>query len=89
MLEAKYQGGSKRDIKLVKKRGLDLALLQNVINLIMQEIPLPEKYRDHSLTGKWSGFREWHVQPDWFLIYRIEEGSLWLARTGTHNDLFH
>lgn len=88
MLAAKYQGGFKRDIKLAQKRGLDLNLLQSIINLLMQEIPLPEKCRDHTLSGKWSGFRECHIQPDWLLIYRIEENSLWLARTGTHSDLF-
>lgn len=49
---------------------------------------LPEKYRDHALTGKWRGFRECHVQPDWLLIYRVGDGKLWLARTGTHRDLF-
>lgn len=51
MLEVAYQGGFKRDLKLVKKRGLEIALLQETIALLMQEIPLPEKYRDHALSG--------------------------------------
>lgn len=49
---------------------------------------LPEKYRDHALTGEWRGFRECHIQPNWLLIYRVEDGKLWLARMGTHRDLF-
>ena len=51
---------------------------------------LPEKNRDHALTGNWIGHRECHIQPDWLLIYRIENDLLvlTLSRTGTHGDLF-
>ena len=53
--------------------------------------PLPEKNRDHALTGDWIGHRECHIQPDWLLIYRIEDNVLvlTLARTGSHSDLFN
>ena len=46
--------------------------------------------RYHALTGNWSGHRECHIQPDWLLVYRIEDDVLvlTLARTGTHSDLF-
>ena len=53
-----------------------------------RDFALPEKYRDHALTGEWRGFRECHIQPNWLLIYRVENGKFWLARTGTHRDLF-
>ena len=51
---------------------------------------LPEKNRDHELGGDWVGHRECRIQPDWLLIYRIEDDVLvlTLARTGTHSDLF-
>ena len=51
---------------------------------------LPEKYRDHNLTGKYAGFRECHVLPDWLLVYRADDTELilFLSRTGTHADLF-
>lgn len=51
---------------------------------------LPEKNKDHALTGNWTGHRECHIQPDWLLVYRIENDLLilTLARTGTHSDLF-
>lgn len=88
MLKVEHLGRFKRDFKLEGKRRLDLSLLQQVISLLMQETALPEKYRDHALTGDWRGFRECHIQPDWLLIYRIEDGKLWLVRTGTHSDLF-
>ena len=51
---------------------------------------MEEKYRDHVLKGKYSGFRECHIQPDWLLIYLIEDDvlTLTLVDTGTHADLF-
>ena len=51
---------------------------------------LPDKHKDHALTGNWVGHRECHILPDWLLIYRIEDEVLvlTLARTGTHSDLF-
>ncbi|MDO4322029.1 MAG: type II toxin-antitoxin system YafQ family toxin [Lachnospiraceae bacterium] len=51
---------------------------------------LPDKNRDHALSGDYAGFRECHIQPDWLLVYRIEneELLLFLFRTGTHSDLF-
>ena len=52
--------------------------------------PLPDKNRDHDLSGDWAGHRECHILPDWLLIYRIEDDVLvlTLARTGSHSDLF-
>ena len=54
------------------------------------EKPLPNKNRDHDLSGDWIGHRECHILPDWLLIYRIEDDVLvlTLARTGSHSDLF-
>ena len=51
---------------------------------------LPPKNRDHALSGDFSGCRECHIQPDWLLIYEIDDNTLYLylTRTGTHSDLF-
>jgi addiction module toxin, RelE/StbE family len=49
---------------------------------------LPDHYRDHPLSGEWTGYREFHAAPDWLVIYRIVRNYLVLARTGTHADLF-
>ena len=72
------------------KRGLKIELLDEVIRVLARGDALPEKNRDHSLTGNWIGHRECHIQPDWLLIYRIENDMLvlTLSRTGTHADLF-
>lgn len=80
----------KKDYKLALKRHLDIELLDNVIRVLSRGEPLPEKNKDHALTGDWIGHRECHILPDWLLVYRIEDDILvlTLARTGTHSDLF-
>ena len=80
----------KKDYKLALKRHLDIELLDNIIRSLSRGETLPEKNRDHALTGDWAGHRECHIQPDWLLVYRIEDDVLvlTLARTGTHSDLF-
>ena len=80
----------KKDYKRAMKRGLKIELLEKVVELLAMGEALPEKNRDHELSGNWSGHRECHIQPDWLLVYRIEDDVLvlTLARTGTHNDLF-
>ena len=80
----------KKDLKLAKKRGYDLSLLNNVVDTLAQGKPLAEKYKDHNLIGNYKGCRECHITPDWLLIYEISESELilYLTRTGTHSDLF-
>lgn len=80
----------KKDYKLAMKRGLQIGLLEDVITALAMGTSLPEKNKDHALTGNWAGHRECHILPDWLLVYRIENDVLvlTLSRTGTHNDLF-
>lgn len=80
----------KKDLKLAKKRGYDLSLLNVVVDMLAMGQPLAEKYKDHSLVGNYKGCRECHITPDWLLIYEISESELilYLTRTGTHSDLF-
>ena len=84
-------GRFKKSLKLAKKRGLDLTLLDKVITMLQNDIPLEEKYRDHELKGKYQGFRECHIQPDWLLIYLKENDvlTLTLVDTGTHTDMLN
>ncbi len=81
----------KKDYKLAMRRGLDIQLLDDVIRKLASGETLDEKYRDHALTGKWSGHRECHIQPDWLLVYHIKKDVLvlTLSRTGSHSDLFN
>lgn len=80
----------KRDYKRMKKRGLNMAELQIVLDKLCAEKPLEERHRDHALVGRYAGFRECHIRPDWLLVYAIDKDRLILvaSRTGTHSDLF-
>jgi mRNA interferase YafQ len=62
----------KKDYKLAMKRHLDIELLDDVIRKLASGQQLPDKNKDHALTGNWEGHRECHIQPNWLLIYRIE-----------------
>lgn len=92
MLKIEFSGQFKKDYKLAIKRGCDPKLLEQVISMLANEIPLPEKYRDHALvtSRNYKNVRECHIEPDWLLIYRTEKERLilQLVRTGTHSDLF-
>lgn len=80
----------KKDLKQVKKQGKDIDELKKIINMLASGETLPEKNKDHPLTGNWHNHRECHIKPDWLLIYKIENNNLilTLARTGSHSDLF-
>lgn len=80
----------KKDYKNAIKRGYKIELLDEAIRLLANEGKLPNKYKEHELTGNWKGFKECHVTPDWLLIYSLSNDVLvlTLSRTGSHSDLF-
>ena len=79
----------RRDYKRSSRSGsCDMELLQSVIDLLSQGVPLPDSYREHSLAGEWAGCLECHVAPDWLLIYERYEETLTLYRLGSHAELF-
>ena len=75
--------------KRIIKRHLDTRLFDEAVETLLRGEPLPQKNKDHPLSGDWSGYRECHIEPDWLLIYRIYEKTLvlLLVRTGTHSDV--
>lgn len=93
MLKPEFTGKFKQDYKLAIKRGCDRRLLEEVISLLMNEHPLPPKYKDHRLQNSkyCKGMRECHIQSDWLLVYQTDQGRLILRliRTGTHSELFN
>lgn len=80
----------KKDVKLMKKRNKNLNLLVDILDKLANGEVLPAKNKDHQLSGSWQGFRECHIEPDWLLIYRIDNSELILfaTSTGSHSDLF-
>lgn len=88
MREPSYSSQFQRDVKRVQKRGKEMQRLRAVLRLLIEELPLPARLRDHPLKGDWKGYRDLHIEPDWLLLYRLAEISVQFERTGTHSDLF-
>ncbi|AHB11052.1 type II toxin-antitoxin system mRNA interferase toxin, RelE/StbE family [Zymomonas mobilis] len=78
----------KKDIKKLQKRGKDMEKLKKAILYLINEQALPPTYRNHILSGDWSGYYDLHLEPDWLLLYKITDMELLLARTGSHSDIF-
>ncbi len=80
----------KKDYKRAKKRGLDMQKLHSILDSLCAQHPLSSSQHDHVLTGNYKGFRECHIEPNWLLVYAIDNEKLMLTavRTGTHSDLF-
>lgn len=90
MYKIKPTSKFQKDLKKISKRGYDLSLLKDVINVLAIGEELPAKYKDHPLKGNFVNCRECHITPDWLLIYEKTEDELYLylTRTGTHSDLY-
>ena len=88
MLIPIYENSFKKDIKRLKKRNKDTNKLKLVIEKLLGNQQLEAKYKDHSLTGNWKGYRDCHIEPDWIIIYKVTDTNLILVRTGSHSDIF-
>ena len=66
-----------------------MSLLENVVDILANGEKLPPKYKNHPLKGKYQGYYDCHILPDWILIYKVEKEELilYLLDTGTHSDL--
>jgi len=79
MLELVTTSAFRKDLKIAKKRGYNLSLIELVIDELLKENTLAPKYKDHALIGNYTGFRECHISPDWLLIYSIDKSKLILT----------
>jgi len=77
----------KRDVKKALRCGKDIEKLLHIIE-ILAEGPLSPEYRDHPLKGNYKDKRDCHIEPDWILIYALEDKDIILYRTGSHSELF-
>ncbi len=77
-----------KDVALAIRRGRDLTKLRAVIELLAARQSLSHELKSHPLKGNWKDYRDLHIEPDWLLIYKVDDANLWLVRTGTHADLF-
>lgn len=88
MLTPVYTRQFEKDVKRMKRRGKNLEKLKIITRSLVVEEPLDPLHRNHKLIGNWQGRRECHIESDWLLIYKTEEGCVIFERTGTHSDLF-
>jgi mRNA interferase YafQ len=88
MLAPVYTRQFEKDIKRVKKQGKTLEKIKIIIRTLLEGQPLDAIHRDHKLIGSYQGRRECHIESDWLLIYKTEEGRIIFERTGSHSDLF-
>ena len=84
--------GFKKDYKRIKKQHKDISKLEKIVIELAKGNKLDVKYRNHKLNNdkNYKDCYECHIEPDWLLIYSIEEGQLiiWLTATGSHSELF-
>ena len=78
-LQVKFSNRFKSDLKFAKKQNKNLDKLFLVIEKLANLEKLDDKYRDHSLVGEYKGLRECHIEPDWLLIYYVENNTLTLV----------
>ena len=89
MLDVAFTSQFKKDMKRKRKQGADFAKIDETITMLRRGESLPERNRDHALSGTYRGHRECHIEPDWLLIYRLDSNLLVLTavRTGSHGEL--
>lgn len=94
MREVRERSVFKRDLRREMKGQYRNVLrpegeLWSITGFLANDIPLPLKYKDHSLHHNWEGSRECHIKPDFLLLYTLEgEDLLILERLGTHGEIF-
>lgn len=88
MLDKKFSTRFKKDLKRYEHKKEVLKEFNEVLKMLLSQEKLPERYKDHSLSGNYLNHRECHIKPDVLLIYRIEKKNLFLYRIGSHSELF-
>jgi mRNA interferase YafQ len=88
MLKPVYLRTFERELEKAKKRGFDMSKIKAVMTDLINQKPLAKKHRNHRLKGDFIGYWECHVTPDWLLVYKTDNESIYFVRTGTHSDLF-
>ncbi|MFM2343466.1 MAG: hypothetical protein RLZZ210_74 [Pseudomonadota bacterium] len=90
MLDIIYTNQFKKDVKLCKKQNKNMSKFKDINDLLIDNLSLPSKYKNHTLKNNWLGYFDCHIEPDWVLIYKIDldNNTLIYARMGSHSALF-
>jgi len=77
-----------KDMRSVRLTNTQATKLFLYIAMLLKNEPLPEEARDHNLLGEWADFREFHIGGDTLIIYHTDDQYVYLARLGSHSQLF-
>ena len=88
MLDVEYSAAFKKEVKRAMMQGRDILKMFVPVAALLNGERLSPQYQDHPLKGEWEGYRNFHVSPDWIILYRITDNLIRFERTGTHAELF-
>jgi mRNA interferase YafQ len=90
MYEIKRSTRFKRDVRRCQRQNKPMEKFKDIHEFLIEGTPLPVQNHEHNLSGNWDGYREGHIEPDWLLIYRIDEANkvIEYVRMGSHAELF-
>ena len=90
MYQIDYSNRFNKDLKRCVKRGLNIKLIKDAIDLLAEKGSLPQEYRPHKLVNQKREIWECHIQSDWLMTWEQNDTQLMLLflQTGTHSDLF-
>lgn len=90
MFLLKYSKHFKIDLKSFKNNKDLILKLEKVLDILAAGEPLPEKNKNHPLSGEFKNCFDCHITPDVLLIYKKEKEELLilLLRIGSHANLF-
>ena len=85
-----YSPAFRKDFERCRKRGLNIELINAVINHLAEHGVAPANTKPHPLKGNYKGCMECHIKPDWLLIWKKKKDILqiMMVATGTHSDLY-
>lgn len=88
-LDLKFSSKYKKDFKKYRNNPLKVKKIYVVVDMLINEIPLPKEYKPHMLKGNYKGYMECHIEDDLLLVwFDKERGVIKLVRLGTHSELF-
>ena len=89
MLDILFTNQFKKDFKKIRKLPFkDLKTIFDLISKLENQEELELRFKNHNLTGDYTGYQECHIKPDLLLIYKISKNQLYLTRIGSHSELF-
>jgi len=87
-IDKKFKKDLQRDKKSGKYKSQDFEELKHIMDCLIDQQELEEKYLAHKLIGEWMDYMECHIKPNWLIIYKTDHSQLKFARLGTHQQLF-